>query len=218
MAIPDGLSFDELNKLYAREKDGDLRSMPFEQFFGEMGISQEQKDKRIDTAEDVKVFMLIALQEMYYEMHEDAYGEYNPSETIRSGYRSLLDRLAIPLTAMFAALHADELAAEIVSATMNHPDDPYFFSEDRATLIAENEANSIWNDSEFQNAILTGKKHKTWVAIKDKRTRETHRAVDGTTLRIDEYFSVGEAMLLYPRMSCEYPEEVVNCRCTLIYS
>lgn len=218
MTIPDGLSFDELNKLYAREKDGDLRSMPFEQFFGEMGISQEQKDKRIDTAEDVKAFMLIALQEMYYEMHEGAYGEYNPSETIRSGYRSLLDRLAIPLTAMFAALHADELAAEIVAATMNHSDDPYFFSEDRATLIAENEANSIWNDSEFQDAILTGKKHKTWVAIKDKRTRGTHRAVDGTTLRIDEYFSVGEAMLLYPRMSCEYPEEVVNCRCTLIYS
>lgn len=218
MRIPDGVNFDELNKLYAAEKGDDLRSMPFDQFFGEMGISQEQKDRRIDTAEDIKAFVLIALQEMYYEMHEGDYGEYSPTETIRNGYRSLIDRLAIPLTVMFEALHPDELATEVVSVTMNHPEDPYFFSEDRATLIAENEANSIWNDSEYQDAILTGKTHKTWVAMKDKRTRDTHRAVDGTTLRIDEYFQVGEAMLLYPRMGCEYPEEVVNCRCTLIYS
>lgn len=220
MAIPDGLSFDELNRLYAREKDGDLRSMPFEQFFGEMGISQEQKDKRIDTAEDVKVFMLIALQEMYYEMHEGAYGEYNPSETIRSGYISLLDRLAIPLTAMFAALHADELAAEIVSATMNHPDDPYFFSEDRATLIAENEANSIWNDSEFQDAILTGKTRKTWHAIMDRRTRDTHRDANGATVPIDEPFEVGDSLLLFPRDESlgASAEEIVNCRCWLTFS
>lgn len=219
MTIPDGLSFDELNKLYAREKDGDLRSMPFEQFFGEMGISQEQKDKRIDTAEDVKVFMLIALQEMYYEMHEGVYGEYNPSETIRSGYRSLLDRLAIPLTAMFAALHADELAAEIVSATINHPDDPYFFSEDRARLIAENEANSIWNDSEFQDAILTGKSRKQWSAIIDKRTRSTHRDANGMVVAITEPFEVGDSFLMYPRDTSlgASADEIVNCRCSVTY-
>lgn len=218
MRIPDGVNFDELNKLYAAEKGDDLRSMPFDQFFGEMGLSKEQEDKRKETASAVKAFMMIALAELFYERQEGDYWTYDPSGTIRENYRSLIDRLAIPLTALFAATRADELAADVVDSTMRNQDDAYFFSEDRATLIAENEANSIWNDSEYQDAILTGKTHKTWVAIKDKRTRDTHRAVDGTTLRIDEYFQVGEAMLLYPRMSCEYPEEVVNCRCTLIYS
>lgn len=217
MAIPDGLSFDELNKLYEEEHDGDLRSMPFEQFFGEMDLSQEQKRKRIETAREVQTFIRIALMEMYYGMYQGDYGEYDPSETISENYQSLLDKLGVPFT-MMLQYRPGELATEITLATMNHPDDSYFFSEDRAMLIAENEANSIWNDAEFQDAILTGKTRKTWVAMKDKRTRETHRKVDGTTLRMDEYFSVGEAMLLYPRMSCEYPEEVVNCRCTLTYS
>ena len=217
MAIREGLSFDELNKLYADEKEGDVRSMPFGQFFGEMGISQEQKDRRIDTAEDIKAFILIALREMYYEMHEGEYGEYNPTETIRNGYRSLLDGLAVPLTVLFEAMHPDEVAAEVVSATMNHPEDPYFFSEDRAMLIAENEANSIWNDAEFQDAILTGKTRKTWNAILDKRTRDTHRDINGTTIRIDEYFMVGDSMMMFPRDTNGSAEETVNCRCWLTY-
>lgn len=220
MLIPDGVNFDELNKLYAAEKGDDLRSMPFDQFFGEMGISQEQKDRRIDTAEDIKAFVLIALQEMYYEMHEGEYGEYSPTETIRNGYRSLIDRLAIPLTVMFEALHPDELATEVVSATMNHPEDPYFFSEDRATLIAENEANSIWNDSEYQDAILTGKTRKTWNAIMDRRTRDTHRDINGTSVLIDEPFFVGDSLMMYPRDESmgASAEEIVNCRCWATYS
>ena len=220
MTIPDGLSFDELNKLYVKKKEGDLRSLPFEQFFGEMGLSKEQTNKRIATARDLKVIMLIALQEMYYEMHEGGYGEYNPTETIRDGYKSMLDGLAIPFTALFAALHADELAAEIVSATMNNSDDAYFFSEDRATLIAENEANSIWNDSEFQDAIMTGKTRKRWVAILDKRTRDTHRDVNGITIPINEPFQVGDSLMMYPRDADTFgasAEEIVNCRCWLVF-
>lgn len=219
MAIPEGLSFDELNKLYAREKEGQLRSMPFEEFFGEMIISEEQKRRRIQTAEEMRRIMLIALQEMYYEWHEGGFGEYNPQETIRGGYASILERLGIPLTAYFAATHADSTAAEIVSATANHSDDPYFFSEDRATLIAENEANSIWNDSEYQDAVMSGKRSKTWIAIIDKVTRDTHKDVNGTTVPIGEPFEVGDSLLQFPRDTSlgAGPEEIVNCRCSVIY-
>lgn len=217
MAIPDGLSFDELNKLYVEERD--LRSMPFEQFFGEMELSEEQKRRRIDTARDIHSFIILAIMELYYEMHEGNYGEYDASGTIRDGYRALLDRLGIPLTAFFLATHADAVAAEIPLAAMNHPNDPYFFSEDRARLIAENEANSIWNDSEFQDAILTGKRRKTWHAIIDKRTRDTHREINGTTIPIGEPFEVGESLMMFPRDESMGASggEIVNCRCSVTY-
>ena len=218
MTIPDGLAFDELNKLYTEEKGDDLRSMPFEQYFGEMNLSREQKDRRTRTAEEIKAFMLVALQELYYEYVEGDYGTYDPTATIRDNYRSMLDRMAIPLTVLFEATHPDSVASEITVATMNNEDDAYFYSEDRATLIAENEANSIWNDSEFQDALLTGKTKKQWVALMDKRTRDTHREVNGKTIPINEYFVVGEALLMYPRMDCANPEEVINCRCSIIYS
>lgn len=54
---------------------------------------------------------------------------------------------------------------------------------------------------------------KTWLATLDERTRESHRALDGTSIPQNEVFDNG----------CEYPgdpdgppEEVWNCRCTLL--
>ena len=219
MTIPDGLAFDELNKLYAEEKNDDLRSMPFEQYFGEMNLSREQKDRRTRTAEEIKAFMLVALQELYYEYVEGDYGTYDPTATIRNNYRSMLDRMAIPLTVLFEATHPDSVASEITVATMNNEDDAYFYSEDRATLIAENEANSIWNDSEFQDALLTGKRTKVWSAIIDKATRDTHREISGTAIPIGQPFEVGGSLMMYPRDESmgAGAEEIVNCRCSVTY-
>lgn len=212
-----GLPFDELNRLYEEDHRDSLRSMPFDRFFGEMDLSQEQKDKRKRTAMEIQQFMLFAIMSMYNMMEAGGYDFSDASRIITERYDSLLEELGIPLTAFFAASHVASTAAEIVSATINHPDDPYFFSTDRARLIAENEANSIWNDSEYQNAVLTGKRYKTWHAIMDNRTRETHREVNGTTIPIDQYFVVGNSLMFFPREASADPEEVVNCRCTATY-
>lgn len=235
MLIPDGLSFAELNDFYAEEKEGDLRSMPFEQFFGEMGISEEQRDRRIDTAKDIKSFILIALTEMYLHRNDGTlpFDELNKLqagtsvtesagtvEYVNVQYGSMLERLDVPLTEGFKETHASMFAMLFVAATLDHLNDAYFFSEDRATLIAENEANSIWNDSEYQDAILTGKTRKTWHAIMDKRTRDTHRDVNGTSVLIDEPFFVGDSLLLFPTDESlgASAEEIVNCRCWVTYS
>ena len=219
MRIPDGLSFDELNKLYAAEKAGDLRSLPFRQFFGEMNISQEQMRRRIRTAEDVKAFILLALEQMYLERQEGTYNYIDAAEEIRKNYQSMLDRMAITLTAFFTAMHVNSTATEIATATMNNEDDAYFFSEDRATLIAEMEANFIWNDFEFQDAIATGKRMKTWHTMRDRRVRKTHTEVEGVTIPIDEPFAVGDSFLMFPTDTSlgASPDEIVNCRCSVTY-
>lgn len=219
MAIPEGLSFDELNKLYEEEHEGNERSMPFDQFFGEMGLSGEQTRKRTETAEDIMAFIMLAFEEMYQEVVDGEYGEYNPTETISENYKTMLTRMRVRLTAMFEAMHADVAAADIVAATMNHADDPYFFSKDRARLIAENESNFIWGDSEFQNAVLTGKTRKRWVAMMDRRTRETHRIANGQVMPISEPFQVGDSLLQFPTDTSlgASADEVVNCRCWCVY-
>ena len=219
MAIPKGLSFDELNALYVEEHKENMRSMPFEEFFGEMDISEEQMEKRIETAKDVKAFVLLALAAMYLEYTEGTYGYLDSAAEMSQHYKTMLERMDIPLTDYFSSTHADSIATEIAVATMNHSDDPYFFSEDRAMLIAENEANSIWNDSEYEDAILTGKTRKTWLAIIDKVTRDTHREVNGKTIPIDQPFEVGESLLQFPRDESlgAGPEEIVNCRCSVTY-
>lgn len=212
------LSFDELNRLY--EEEHTLRSMPFEQFFGEMDLSQEQKDVREDTAEKIEKFMRDALIAMYYMMQDGVFDYGEAEEAISKPYNDLLKELAIPLTAFFTMSHVISVTTEIISATLNHPDDPYFYSNDRAKLIAENESNSIWNDSQYQDAILTGKRWKKWSAIVDSRTRATHLDVNGTTVPIDTPFVVGGYLMMYPRDDMTGnapPEEIVNCRCTALF-
>lgn len=58
------------------------------------------------------------------------------------------------------------------------------------------------------------KVEKQWMSTLDSRTRDSHRDMDGETVPVDEEFSNG---LEYPGDYDGDPEEVYNCRCTLIY-
>lgn len=54
---------------------------------------------------------------------------------------------------------------------------------------------------------------KTWLASHDDRTRLSHALLDGETVGLDEPFSNG---LQYPADPSGPPEEVYNCRCSLV--
>lgn len=54
---------------------------------------------------------------------------------------------------------------------------------------------------------------KQWLATLDDRTRESHQALDGIVVKTDEKFPNG---CMYPGDPGGPPEEVYNCRCTLI--
>ena len=54
---------------------------------------------------------------------------------------------------------------------------------------------------------------RTWLATNDSRTRHSHAVLDGETRPIDTPFSNG---LMYPGDPNGRPEEVWNCRCTVV--
>ncbi len=54
---------------------------------------------------------------------------------------------------------------------------------------------------------------KEWMATLDNRTRDSHRDIDSQVREIDKPFSNG---LMYPGDPSGAPEEVYNCRCTLV--
>jgi len=60
---------------------------------------------------------------------------------------------------------------------------------------------------------------KTWVAIRDARTRPTHAAVGGTTVPFDQPFTVGGAQMMRPGDASlgAGAGEIVNCRCSILY-
>jgi len=93
----------------------------------------------------------------------------------------------------------------------------------RAETIARTEALTSLHEAQrqaFQQAVENGLDpndvRKTWRATKDNRTRESHAAMDGETVGIDELFVTGAGNLLgYPGDPNGPPEEVINCRCWL---
>lgn len=59
---------------------------------------------------------------------------------------------------------------------------------------------------------------KTWVAVLDSATRPEHVEADGQEVPVDEPFEVGGEDLMYPGDDSGSPENVINCRCTAVYS
>jgi len=90
----------------------------------------------------------------------------------------------------------------------------------RAERIARTEINSAanWGHAEGAKSISanTGLRlDKTWMAVADNRTRDTHSRIDGETVRDDERFSNG---LRFPGDPMGPSEEIIQCRCTFVHT
>ena len=208
-----GMSLESLNALY--DEKHDPISMDYDEFFGEMHLTEAQKKKRKKTAEKMQEIMEWLLAVVYYYMNDGVYNYMDAIAEAEQSYKDLVKDTGV--SDSFVNNHISMTVTGVVSTMEKNPDNIYNYTNDRARMIAENEANSIWNDAEFEEALRSGKKYKTWHAIIDKRTRDTHKEVNGKTIPITEYFIVGNSLMLFPRDSSAEDEEVVNCRCSLSY-
>lgn len=208
--------FDKLNSLDKR------RSLPYEQYFGEMPISDDEKEKRISMAEDIDdifydLFLLIqAYKKVEKPIDTDYLTDYvvRRYEDVLSDF-DLLDYVLYP----WLAVHLAGIAADIIQTTDDNLEDPWYLSDDRVMLIAENEANSVEEYALLRNAINNGATKKTWVTMQDHRVRHTHHIVDGETIGIHDAFQVGAYEMMQPKDTSlgAGMEEIANCRCSLMF-
>lgn len=206
------LRIDELNT---------LRSMPYEKYFGGMNITEAQKRRRIELADDFELFMLTLLYTVD-EMRD--YGGVDWDfiyDRAVNGYQDVVQSQD-----KYAGALAETFARDFVRATKGIENDTsllalWLLSEDRARYNAENEANNVLNYIEHQEAINGGYTMKTWHTELDNRVRETHVPMEGVTVGIHDFFKVGASFMLYPKYYDPLlvdPREVVNCRCAVSYS
>lgn len=178
-----------------------------------MKIPQSEKDKRVSLG------LLLYDAFFYVFLMMDAEFKVN-GEIDRDYYvRSLDNRIGDILTEYpLDEGYTLRLAEDIIDATERHLDDPYYFSQERALIAAQNEANTVINNQDFTIAKSEGKKYKQWITEDDLRVRQWHEEVDGIRVPIDEYFHVGNDDMRFPH---DYmngsPENLVNCRCACIY-
>lgn len=89
------------------------------------------------------------------------------------------------------------------------------FSEVRATEIALNETNWIYNWINHQNLVDKKQTTHTWVSMRDERVRVSHWEADGQTVPINEPFTINGYKMMFPLDdSMGAPiDEIINCRC-----
>ena len=204
--------FDEVNEI-ANEEEWEPRSVPYSQYFGEMSISDDEKEKREELArqfEDIFLVTFALIKTMRYTE------EYMANRLYRD-YIETVSNFSKPDD--YLKEYASGISQDIVGTTFRNIDSKYFTSADRAMFIAENEANTDMNYLEYVKAVNDGKTRKKWIDMKDKRERKTHLKVGSMVLPIERPFPVGDSLMQFPKdfsLGAD-AKEIVNCRCSIQY-
>lgn len=205
--------FDEINDL------SESNILSIDDYFDEIkGLSEEEKEKRKKFSYDMEdvllfIFALFLTMKNYNYINE----EYIKSQ-LQSRYLELVRKYGVDID-FDVSEYVKQFSQNVVDTTLKNGNIPYFTSNDRAVLIAENESQNTFNRQDYIDAIKAGKVKKQWIDIRDNKERETHREVGGKIIPIEDYFLVGDSLLLYPHDYSMNPEakETVNCRCGIRY-
>lgn len=205
------LGFDELNK---PEFDSEAY---IKEYFKPMRISEERKEEREEAAHsflDVLLFILTLISmENEFNALDWAY--------IEAQFQKELKNAALQYARESKALddYISEKAEEFIRVTQSKDlSDPYWTSEERATMEAVNEANDVVGYEEWQKAIDEGYEYKIWRTERDTKVRRSHQAVEGKKLPIKDMFEVGNGLMRYPHDWYYNPDECYNCRCALDFA
>jgi SPP1 gp7 family putative phage head morphogenesis protein len=164
-------------------------------------------------AREQKALMPMGFSERIVELMRQYYGLdlLNDAEQITSYTREVIVRV------LSEAAQSGSSFDQIVKLLTSNSE----LSTMRARRIARTETVTAANSAAYLNAKESGLlMRKEWLAVHDNRTRHSHKEVDGVTVNIDDYFTVGGAKMLTPgarvqENGLEVPaKETVNCRCT----
>lgn len=211
------MRFDQLNNISQEEIVESSNVMEIDDFFDGMYLSESEKEERKDLAKSLFIILnailaIIKTNQVLGDPHDTTYYV----DYIVSDFESIYNRLFGNKT---YSAQIEKFANDFVETTIAHIDEPFYTSVDRAKINAENQANNVYNKSQYDMAVETGKKFKTWITKHDKRVRHDHQDVDSVRLPIEIPFDVGGSQLMFPTdmsLSAHY-KQICNCRCVCTY-
>lgn len=204
--------FDELKALGKYN-----RSIPFDIYFGEMELTDEQKEKRIAVAEELDELMLFLLALIATMAENDSLDKNYILIQVNQRYLHIVSKYVD--VDEYVEDYIKRFSDTFVKTTFDSIDNPWYLSSDRARFISENESETTWNYEEYKRAIKSGKTKKQWDDIRDNKERKTHREVGGKVIPIEDTFVVGNSLMRYPKDDSlgADAKEIINCRCTIKY-
>lgn len=217
-------TFEKLNEIAGKKKQ---KHIDIDRYFDEMELPEFDAETRKEYARRMDKILLAALALLFIILKRNA---YDNASTVKNRLTDDLTRLAEEFTSPDSAMlsyirrYSERFIDSTVTRAQTYTEEQedklaYWFSEDRSTYNAENEANTIFNYDEFRIAKEEGMTQKQWLTMRDERVRETHSHIDGVIVPIDAFFQVGGSLMRFPKdvEFCDDMSEVVNCRCYARY-
>jgi hypothetical protein len=192
------------------------KPLSYEKYFGEMEITDKEKQERIKLAKKFES-MFFSLFLMLLDENKDIENCYKIAD---EEYCKIATKfLNTKQTPAYINDYAAQITMSVIDTTIKNLNSDYYTSQDRAMNIAANEANSVGNYREQVEMVKQGYKFKVWRTMEDDRVRHTHTEVDNTKIGIFEHFNVGGSEMMFPKDTSlgASEEEIVNCRCSLEY-
>lgn len=208
----ENLRFDELNALVQNK-----RSMPFEQYFGEMNLTEDDKAERIRMAQELENNFIVTMT-LLFTMTQAGKIDYEiVRQQIEASYLETLRKYTD--VDRYLSTYIKDFSYDVIDSTKRYKDQPYYYSSDRAKYMAENEVNTAINHARYMEAVNSGRTMKRWESIMDEVTRKDHREINGKYIPIGQAFHVGDSWMQFPKDTSlgATAKQIINCRCTVIY-
>lgn len=217
-------TFEKLNEIAGKRKQ---KHIDIDRYFDEMELPELDAEMRKQYARRMDEILFAILALLFMMLKRNAYDkvpaiknkladdllrlteEFTPPDTAMQNYIYRYSENFIQVTVQKARLYTEDQEEKLA----------YWFSEDRSTYNAENEANTIFNYDDYRIAKEQGMTQKQWLTMQDERVRQTHAHIDGMIIPIDGLFPVGATLMRFPKdveMSDDM-SEIVNCRCQIKY-
>ena len=188
-----------------------------EEYYSVMDINEGQKNKRKETAWTLyDLFMLFFL--WFTEAKDNNITDYTYFlPRFQSEFQTVLSDIT-PIDD-YLIQYLAVVSLNTYTITVNHIDEEYYLSGDRAVNLALNESNSINNYIDYKDAVKQGYTPKIWRTELDDKVRATHIEKEGVKIPIDKYFEFPDCRMLFPHdMVNGSASELSNCRCHAEYS
>ena len=176
-------------------------------------VLMENAENLEDTVDYIAIMISVAMEEIYELAW---YGELDTAgigDDIRPTERQIQDCINQPV--------GDMTLIERISGYIAETDNEVPISTiiDKIKAAVEDDGFRVYENAVLECGLALDDEGyivtKTWNAIIDEVTRETHFELNGTTIPVDEYFvTSGGAAALAPKMFGA-PSEDIHCRCVI---
>lgn len=216
-------SIDEINK-----PSQEYEVIDIDKYFDEIeDLDEEQKEIRKEVARDFRdilklvLMMILADLRVGNDVNEEFY-----RQTAKSRFMDVIDA-KLPYITIDIYVEIEKYLNHnidlVIESTIRNQEQPFMFTEARATSIAVDDAMASITIEELQEAVEAGYKYKIWTSMRDRKVRHSHEMADGQRVEIDKPFKVGRCLMQAPLIFDEHSDfedakEIVNCRCCLVYS